>query len=100
MSLTNEQLLAQIQANMSKLFSRLDEIHGLVTGRTKEHHTVAEAAEMFGRSAYTIRRWIAGTPYVDSLAFGHRLSTIGGPPQSPVIGLRLDEQASVPSRIA
>ena len=58
MSLTNEQLLAQIQANISKLFSRLDEIHGLVTGRTKEHHTVAEAAEMFGRSAYTIRRWI------------------------------------------
>jgi excisionase family DNA binding protein len=58
MSLTNEQLLAQIQAHMRKLCSRLDEIHGLVTGHTKEHLTVAEVAEMSGRSAYTIRRWI------------------------------------------
>lgn len=43
---------------MTKLASRLDEIRELITGHTKENHTVAEAAEMTGRSAYTVRRWI------------------------------------------
>lgn len=54
-----EQLFAHLQANMSKLASRLDQIHELVSGHSKEHLTVAEVAEMTGRSAYTIRRWIS-----------------------------------------
>lgn len=56
---TFEQLIAYFQANLNKLDSRLDELHDLVAGRTKAHLTVAEVAEMTGRSAYTVRRWIS-----------------------------------------
>jgi excisionase family DNA binding protein len=58
-NLTIEQLFAHFQTNMTKLATRLDEIHELVTGHSKEHLTVAEVAEMTGRSAYTVRRWIS-----------------------------------------
>ena len=57
-SLTIDQLFTHLQANINRLASRLDEIHELVAGRTKENYTVAESAHMFGRSAYTVRRWI------------------------------------------
>lgn len=56
---TTEQLIAYLQANVDKLGSRLEEIYDLVAGRSKEHLTVAEVAEMTGRSAYTVRRWIS-----------------------------------------
>jgi hypothetical protein len=56
---TIEQLIAYFQANVNKLDSRLDEIRELVVGRSKEHLTVAEVAEMTGRSAYSGRRWIS-----------------------------------------
>ena len=54
-----EQLIAYFQANVNKLGSRLDEIYDRVIGRSKEHLTVAEVAEMTGRTAYTVRRWIS-----------------------------------------
>lgn len=56
---TIEQLIAYFQANLTKLDSRLDEVRDLVAGRSKEHLTVSEVAEMTGRSAYTVRRWIS-----------------------------------------
>jgi hypothetical protein len=58
-NLNVEQLFVHLQAKIDKLASRLDEIHDLVTGHTKEHLTVAEFAGSAGRSAYTVRRWIS-----------------------------------------
>jgi len=37
----------------------VDGLRELLVGRHKDHYRVDEIAEMTGRSAYTVRRWIA-----------------------------------------
>jgi excisionase family DNA binding protein len=41
------------------LEGRLDGLRDLLGKRRKDHYVVEEIAELTGRSAYTIRRWIA-----------------------------------------
>jgi excisionase family DNA binding protein len=44
---------------VDELFGELAAIRDALSRRTKSHMTVDEVAEAVGRSAYTIRRWIA-----------------------------------------
>jgi excisionase family DNA binding protein len=44
-------VLAKIQAGQEEILARL-------SGTTKSHYRVEEVAEMMGRSAYTVRRWV------------------------------------------
>ena len=38
---------------------KIDEVLSRVNGTCKSHYTVEEVAELTGRSAYTVRRWIS-----------------------------------------
>jgi excisionase family DNA binding protein len=44
---------------LGRLFREIAEIRALLAGRVKSHYAVEELAEITGRSAYTIRRWIS-----------------------------------------
>jgi excisionase family DNA binding protein len=44
---------------LSQIMSALDEIRARLAGSHKEAHTVAEIADITGRSAFTVRRWIS-----------------------------------------
>jgi excisionase family DNA binding protein len=46
-------------AVLDHLLAEVHDIRGLLEGRLKSLYTVEEIAEITGRSAYTIRRWIA-----------------------------------------
>jgi excisionase family DNA binding protein len=44
---------------IERIFSELEGIRELLSGRRKDLYTTAEVAEATGRSEYTVRRWIA-----------------------------------------
>lgn len=48
-----------IQDHLHRLSAKIDGVHELLARRRKEHFLVEEVAELTGRSAYTIRRWIS-----------------------------------------
>jgi|GEM_PF-5396803 len=50
--------LESIKTALRDLSNQLSEVRQLIGGRTKEHLTVKEVAEMTGRAEYTVRRWI------------------------------------------
>src|SRR5947208_3043265 len=52
-------LLERLFDKVASLENQVKELHDLLANRRKEHFVVEEVAEMTGRSAYTIRRWIA-----------------------------------------
>ena len=53
--LTIEQFMSVAQ----KILERLDEIGERVNGARKEYLRVEEFGQLTGRSAYTVRRWVA-----------------------------------------
>jgi len=44
---------------LESLRNRLEDVHVLLSRRAKPQLTVEEVAELTGRSAYTVRRWIS-----------------------------------------
>lgn len=44
---------------LNRILTELEEIRATLSGLRKSHYTVEEVAELVGRSAYTVRRWIA-----------------------------------------
>jgi excisionase family DNA binding protein len=44
---------------LDRLFDAVNEIREQFSGVRKSHHTTEEVAKATGRSAYTIRRWVA-----------------------------------------
>jgi excisionase family DNA binding protein len=48
-----------VESTLSQVAQRLDALHELLTSHRKDHLLVEEVAELTGRSAYTVRRWIA-----------------------------------------
>jgi excisionase family DNA binding protein len=56
----DEEASAQfLAATLDKILSKLDAIQEVLAGAAKPHYTVAEVARLVGRSAYTVRRWVA-----------------------------------------
>ena len=54
-----ESMLGELFTNkVPSLEKKLMSLHDLLAARRKEHLVVDEVAELTGRSAYTIRRWI------------------------------------------
>jgi excisionase family DNA binding protein len=49
----------RLLAAVALILAKLDELLALHARRQKSHLTVEEVAEVIGRSAYTVRRWIA-----------------------------------------
>lgn len=45
-------------AVLTGLLAGIEDIRALLSRKVKDYYTVEEVAEMAGRSAYTIRRWI------------------------------------------
>jgi excisionase family DNA binding protein len=43
---------------LAEILARLDAIHERVVGTHKELYTVEEVAELTGRAAFTVRRWV------------------------------------------
>jgi excisionase family DNA binding protein len=48
-----------IERHLSPMRSKLEEVSELLSARRKDHYLVDEFAKLVGRSAYTVRRWIA-----------------------------------------
>jgi excisionase family DNA binding protein len=44
---------------LNRILTELEEIRATLNGLRKPHYTVEEVADLVGRSAYTVRRWIA-----------------------------------------
>jgi excisionase family DNA binding protein len=49
----------QLTTFLSRMCATLDDIRAHLAGGKKGFHTVGEIAQLTGRSAYTVRRWIA-----------------------------------------
>ena len=49
---------ADTSAMLEKIMATLEDISARLAGTRKDFYTVEEIAELTGRSAYTIRRWI------------------------------------------
>ena len=56
--LPTQEVLLFLLRLLGDLARRLDEVQQTVKGNTKEFLTVEETADLAGRSAYTVRRWI------------------------------------------
>jgi excisionase family DNA binding protein len=55
-----ESMLGELFASkLPSLEQKLESVRELLASRRKEHLVVEEVAEMTGRSAYTVRRWIS-----------------------------------------
>jgi excisionase family DNA binding protein len=52
-------LLSELSSKFPTLDSKLTDLQELLSSRRKKNFTVGEVAELTGRSAYTIRRWVA-----------------------------------------
>ena len=50
---------SEISRTLTELLAVQRKILDLLTGRCKSHYSVEEIAELVGRSAFTIRRWIS-----------------------------------------
>jgi excisionase family DNA binding protein len=53
------ELVLQLVRRLCSVECKLDELRDRINGRFKSHFTPEEFAAIVGRSAYTIRRWIA-----------------------------------------
>lgn len=51
-------LLLQVVGLLCQLRAEVEEIRDQISGRVKQYYPVDEAAEILGRSAYTVRRWV------------------------------------------
>jgi hypothetical protein len=57
---TLENILTELSTHrLVSMEEKLDGLRDLLARRRKDHFTVEEVAELTGRSAYTIRRWIS-----------------------------------------
>lgn len=54
-----EELGQHLVIRFDGLCARLERICEELSGRIKPYYSIAEIAEMTGRSSYTVRRWIA-----------------------------------------
>jgi excisionase family DNA binding protein len=48
-----------LAAAVTVILSDLREIKAVISGRIKAHYTIEEVAQMVGRSAFTVRRWVS-----------------------------------------
>jgi excisionase family DNA binding protein len=48
----------EVRDLLTYIRSAVDDIRAQLAAKHKSHYTVEEIADMFGRSAFTIRRWI------------------------------------------
>jgi excisionase family DNA binding protein len=52
-------LLLQVVGLLHQLNREVGELRDHISGRIKPYYTVDEVAELVGRSAYTVRRWVS-----------------------------------------
>jgi len=51
--------LERICGKLDAFESKLEALHSLLSARRKDFYTVEETAGVFGRSTFTIRRWVS-----------------------------------------